>query len=90
MKTITLELNNEQMNIVLDFYEDFLIDNNNPYAIARAKIDDCVITFFKSGKVVFQGENASYEASIWSEIKDDDKKIESPSPINSNYILIIC
>lgn len=87
MNTITLELNNEQMNIVLDFYEDFLIDNNNPYAIARAKIDDCVITFFKSGKVVFQGESASYEASIWSEIKDDDKKIESPSPINSNYIL---
>lgn len=87
MNTITLELNNEQMNIVLDFYEDFLIDNNNPYAIARAKIDDCVITFFKSGKVVFQGENASYEASIWSEIKDDDKNIESPSPINSNYIL---
>ena len=87
MNTITLELNNEQMNIVLDFYEDFLIDNNNPYAIARAKIDDCVITFFKSGKVVFQGENASYEASIWSEMKDDDKKIESPSPINSNYIL---
>lgn len=87
MNTITLELNNEQMNIVLDFYEDFLIDNNNPYAIARAKIDDCVITFFKSGKVVFQGENASYEASIWREIKDDDKKIESPSPINSNYIL---
>ena len=87
MNTITLELNNEQMNIVLDFYEDFLIDNNNPYAIARAKIDDCVITFFKSGKVVFQGESASYEASIWSEMKDDDKKIESPSPINSNYIL---
>ncbi len=87
MNTITLELNNEQMNIVLDFYEDFLIDNNNPYAIGRAKIDDCVITFFKSGKVVFQGESASYEASIWSEIKDDDKKIESPSPINSNYIL---
>lgn len=87
MNTITLELNTEQMNIVLDFYEDFLIDNNNPYAIARAKIDDCVITFFKSGKVVFQGENASYEASIWSEMKDDDKKIESPSPINLNYIL---
>ena len=87
MNTITLELNTEQMNIVLDFYEDFLIDNNNPYAIARAKIDDCVITFFKSGKIVFQGENASYEASIWSEINDDDKKIESPSTINSNYIL---
>ena len=86
MNTITLEVNQEQMNILIDFYEDFFIENNNPHAFARAKIEDCVITFFKSGKVVFQGENAEEEASIWKEIT----KITNPKQDNKNnqYIYI--
>ena len=74
------------MDVLLDFYEDFFIDNNNPYAIARAKIDDCVITFFKSGKVVFQGENANEEASIWKEITNIT--ITNEENKKENYIYI--
>lgn len=88
MNTVTLELNNEQMDIVLDFYEDFYIENNNPHAIARAKIDDCVITFFKSGKVVFQGENASYEASIWQDFNSiNNINNDQENTIPSSYII---
>ena len=87
MNTVTLELNKEQMDIVLDFYEDFYIENNNPHAIARAKIDYCVITFFKSGKVVFQGENASYEASIWQDLSSRNNNNDQENTIPSSYII---
>lgn len=87
MNTVTLEFNQEQIDILLDFYEDFFIDNNNPYALARAKIDDCVITFFKSGKVVFQGKNAQDEANIWKEISSQSINIEKESSSN-NYIYV--
>lgn len=92
MNTVTLELNKEQMDIVLDFYEDFYIENNNPHAIARAKIDYCVITFFKSGKVVFQGENASYEASIWQDFNsrnnnNNNNNNDQENTIPSSYII---
>ena len=86
MNTITLELDLEQLNVLLDFYEDFMIDNNNPHAIGRAKIEDCTITFFKSGKVVFQGENAIEEASIWQTISKEKEVKELPQN-NANYIL---
>lgn len=88
MNTITLELSKEQMDILLDFYEDFFIENNNPHALARAKIEDCVITFFKSGKVVFQGENAKYEASIWQEINTPSEKEDIVLQQPSNYIMV--
>ena len=48
------------------FYQDWSITSAPPGAVFLAKLDNVTITAYqKSGKVMFQGANAEYEASIW-------------------------
>ncbi len=53
------------------FYDDCMKEKSNPYLLFEAKNENCSILAYektdKDGnhKVVFQGENAAYEAKIW-------------------------
>ncbi len=87
MNTVTLEFNPEQISILLDFYADFIVDNKNPYAIATVNVDNCAITFFKSGKVVFQGIDAQDEANTWKSMSVS-KQNTSSSITTNDYIYI--
>lgn len=65
-KTITLTVTEETINKMIDFYSDHIINHNNEYIIKQFKQEKVTITIYTSLKVVFQGENAVYEASIWN------------------------
>jgi ribonuclease HIII len=62
-KTIVVTTNTlEKMK---QFYKSDFV-KTPPYAIFSAKSNQTTITAYNSMKVVFQGENADYEASIWT------------------------
>ena len=50
-----------------NYYEAFLVGKNPPGSIFSAKTKACVITAYKSGKVLFQGANSEEEAKKWGE-----------------------
>ena len=56
--TISIELTNEKINQLIDFYNDDKITSNNQYIVFAAKNENCTIAVYSSNKVVFQGKNA--------------------------------
>jgi ribonuclease HIII len=50
-----------------NYYEAVLVGKNPPGSIFSAKTKACVITAYKSGKVLFQGANSEDEAKKWGE-----------------------
>ncbi|MBA2871690.1 ribonuclease HIII [Anoxybacillus calidus] len=49
------------------YYYAFLLDKIPNGALFTAKLPDCTITAYKSGKVLFQGKAAEQEAARWQE-----------------------
>lgn len=72
--TITLLLDDEKITKMISFYSDNIVDNTNEYVLKQFKLEKVSITIYTSKKAVFQGENASYEASIW-----DNTLLDAPS-----------
>jgi len=64
-KTITLTLDDTAILKMVEFYNDYVVDCPNEYVYKLFKCEKVTITIYTSKKVVFQGENATYEASIW-------------------------
>lgn len=64
-KTITLSIDEEKITKMIAFYNDNVVESKNEYVLKQFKLEKVTITIYTSNKVVFQGENASYEASIW-------------------------
>ncbi len=71
-KTITLILDEDTINKMISFYNENIVENNNEYVLNQFKLEKVTITIYTSKKVVFQGEKASYEASIWDNSLLDD------------------
>lgn len=83
-KTITLILNHEQITKMEEFYRESKVDNTNEYVLHQFKLEKLSITIYTSNKVVFQGENAIYEASIWDNtLLETQNKEASSSKDNS-------
>ena len=78
--TITLLLSEEQITNMISFYSDNVVENKNEYVNKQFKLEKVTITIYTSNKVVFQGENATYEASIW----DNSLLTNSTNEININ------
>lgn len=72
---ISLSLPKETIDKMLDFYADDLVHNENPNAFFVARSIEVTVTAYNKpheGKyrVVFQGNGASHEASIWGKQED--------------------
>ena len=65
---ITIQMNEEQITKVMNFYEPFKVDLENNHIKAFYKNDACAITIYSSLKFVFQCDKAEYESSIWKRI----------------------
>lgn len=68
MSTISLKLNNQQINRIKTTFKNDISPNNNPYIETFISRDDVTISIYKSGKVVFQGQEAHYYGSSFIEI----------------------
>ena len=71
MANITITVNEEKIQKMKEFYEDFIQEVNNPYIVFSAKVDGCVINLYTSNKCTFQGEYAEDEALIWQDLEED-------------------
>ncbi|WP_171014926.1 ribonuclease HIII [Culicoidibacter larvae] len=62
---ITLLATNEVIEKMHFFYSEQIDAKTPPYAVFRARTDNCVITAYESLKVVFQGAGETQEAKLW-------------------------
>lgn len=51
-----------------EHYQLFLVPNKSPYVAFAAKKNGVMITAYTSGKVMFQGNQAEKEASLWQDL----------------------
>ena len=65
--TIVFKVSDNIKPLMLEFYQDRMLDKKPPYSVFQVKEYDCVITLYESGKVMFQGIGADIEASYWVE-----------------------
>ena len=67
MAVITLKLDDKQIKLLTKLYEDYQDPNvKSIYVQYLYRMQDCVISVYKSGKTVFQGQQADYYASVFT------------------------
>lgn len=71
MAHVVLHLSMEQMEKLKSYYDPFLRENKPAGSIFVAKLPDCTITAYRTGKVLFQGKAAEKEASVWQSDSTD-------------------
>lgn len=57
-----------------DYYKKNLLDKNLPGSVFAAKTPTCMVTAYKSGKVLFQGAGSESEAGKWGSASATSKK----------------
>lgn len=62
---VVLKCDLTEITKMKNYYNSFLTDKTPPGSIFAAKTPACMITAYKSGKVLFQGNNCEGEASKW-------------------------
>lgn len=65
MSHVVILLSSDQISNVKRYYSTHLIEKLPPGSLFAAQLQACTITAYKSGKVLFQGEQAASEASRW-------------------------
>ena len=76
-----------QINEMLEYYEGYLTYNTNNYMIARVKIANVTITFYRTNVVLFQGTDATKEYNFWAK-KFNLEIIESDSSGLTDFNLL--
>jgi len=83
----TLSVSDEMMNKMLEFYQPFKKEANNPYLALFATYEGGVVNLYKKNKdgqnkAVFQGVGAVQEAQIWEpNARNEAHQPELPRPI---------
>ena len=82
MSVITLKFDIEQYEKVKEYYSPFLIDETGDYLDFASRVNDVTIKGYVSKKtrrsVVFSGESASEEASLWETVALESAKEAKP------------
>ncbi|PLS02592.1 ribonuclease HIII [Neobacillus cucumis] len=65
MGNVVLILEMSKINEMKNYYAKQLLDKNIPGGMFAAKTPACMITAYKSGKVLFQGNDCEKEAGKW-------------------------
>lgn len=69
-----------------DYYHSFLIEKLPPGSLFAAKTKNCSITAYKSGKVLFQGNECEEEAKKWGETVPTVTKQASARKSTSSHL----
>lgn len=73
MNTITLKLNNKQIEKLKHTFKENIISKEIPYVLFQLKLEGCTITAYTSNKVVFQGKDAHIYASSFKSDSFEDQ-----------------
>ncbi len=74
MSNEVIQLSTTQIKEVMSHYATYKIERNAPGVIFAAKLKDTSITAYKSGKILFQGNGATREASQWGTVQEQASK----------------
>lgn len=76
MSQTVLTFSAAQLEALRTYYAPHAEDSTPPGSLFRARTPSCTITAYRSGKVLFQGEEHSREASKWEKLarKKDEKE----------------
>ena len=77
-RVVSLTAPEAMLKKMADFYYETRQDSTDPYVLFVAKAPNCTVRAYRSGKVVFQGRNATNEALIWQE--------QLPQALESSWI----
>src|SRR3954471_9371370 len=77
MGNVVLNLDMKKIHELKSFYGKNLLDKNIPGSVFAAKTSACMITAYKSGKVLFQGNDSEKEAGRWGSGSASSKKPSS-------------
>lgn len=77
MGNVVLNLEMNKIMEMRNFYGKNLLDKNIPGSVFAAKTSACMITAYKSGKVLFQGNDSEKEAGRWGSASASSKKPSS-------------
>lgn len=83
MSSSVLKLSKIDIQKLKNHYRDYLLSKKVPYSEFSAKKNGVSITAYTSGKVLFQGNNAEQEASLWG--KSDASPAKKSSNLPKNF-----
>ena len=64
---VVIQVNQQTQERIMEYYMKNKVDRQAPGVLFSAKLPTCVITIYKSGKVMFQGSTAELESGKWGE-----------------------
>ena len=64
--THKIKATNEQIQEMIDYYQGYLVYGSSNYTIARAKLANVMITFYRTNVVLFQGLDEANEYNKWA------------------------
>ncbi|WP_160722102.1 ribonuclease HIII [Bacillus sp. USDA818B3_A] len=79
MGNVVLNLEMSKINEMKNYYAKQLLDKNIPGGVFAAKTPACMITAYKSGKVLFQGNDCEKEAGKWGSAGSTGASSTKPS-----------
>lgn len=82
MSQVVLKKSIEEIEKMKQHYQSQVSEKNPPGSIFSAKTNNCTITAYKSGKVLFQGAGSANEASKWG--NPVDAKTQAPKKTGAN------
>ncbi len=77
MSNIVMKLTSTTQKEIMNYYSQNTIERKAPGVIFAAKLPDCAITIYSSGKVMFQGGGCEREAQHWEASTDDTPTMTS-------------
>lgn len=73
LSTAVIKVTNEKILQMKDHYKAYILDKVPQGGVFAAKLPTCMITAYKSGKVMFQGNAAETESGKWGEAVSESK-----------------
>lgn len=96
MSNIVIQVNKKEMDKIRNYYQPYIIDKVPPGGVFIAKKNDCTITAYASGRILFQGKGNIAEAQKWdknifpSKQKSINRKTSGqPLPKNLSSLSVI-
>ncbi|MBQ6335171.1 MAG: ribonuclease HIII [Erysipelotrichaceae bacterium] len=69
MSNFSFKLSEEKISVIKETFKEYIKENKNEYIDTFIQKEDLTITIYKSGKVVFQGNDAFFYASAYLDSK---------------------
>lgn len=86
MSQVVLKLPMSEIEQMKKHYQTRLTDKHPPGSVFCAKTNDCTITAYKSGKVLFQGAGSSLESRKWGSADAEKNSGSTPKKSSTSHL----